>query len=52
MIDSGQRDTSDLAGRALRRDEVIGQPLADDVFSYCDLIIAEDDRVAELLGSQ
>src|SRR4051812_21661400 len=37
-----------LAGRALRRDQVVGTPLAADVFAMLDAIWANDRRVGEL----
>ena len=41
---------SKLFDHALARSDVIGQPIANDVFAYCDLILAQDTRVAELLN--
>lgn len=38
--------THDL--RPLRRADVIGDPLAEDVFLVCDVIIGQDERIAEL----
>ena len=53
IIDADGRDTakSDLVGRALSRSEVIGTPLADEIFAICDAVLAQDDRIAEILGS-
>lgn len=42
----GEQD--DLAGRYLRRDEVIGMPLAERVFSLVDLVWTRDSRIEEL----
>ena len=39
-----------LVGRSLRRSEVIGRPVATQAFSLVDAILAQDDRIAELLG--
>jgi hypothetical protein len=52
VIDAGERlfAESDLAGRALLRDDVVGQPIAGDVFAYSDLVLAKDDRISEILG--
>lgn len=36
---------SNLAGTALRRDEVIGKPIAADIFAICDAVLDQDDRV-------
>ncbi|WP_027584568.1 hypothetical protein [Bradyrhizobium sp. Ai1a-2] len=41
---------SPLVGRALCRDDVIGTPLAQNAFSIADAVLAQDHRVAELLG--
>jgi hypothetical protein len=50
VIDAGGRPSasSDLAGRALSRAEVIGQPIAKQAFAIVDAILAQDARVAEL----
>ena len=40
----------DLAGRGLRRDEVIGTPLAKEIFGMVDFIWLNDPRLAELTG--
>ena len=52
VIDAGRRPVadSDLTSRALLRSEVIGQPIAKDIFAYSDLVLAKDNRIAELLG--
>jgi hypothetical protein len=52
VIDAHGRDHADgtLAKRALRRDDVIGKPLAKKVFAICDEIFLQDDRIAELHG--
>lgn len=41
---------SDLVGRVLRRSEVVGQPIAEQAFEIVDAVLAQDARVAELLG--
>jgi hypothetical protein len=41
---------SDLVGHVLRRSEVIGQPIAARAFGIVDAVLAQDARVAELLG--
>jgi hypothetical protein len=48
--DTSPVSRSSLVGRALRRHEVIGTPLAQDVFAIADAVLALDHRVAELLG--
>ena len=52
VIDAGERHVakSSLVGRALKREEVVGQPIARDVFALCDAIWLQDARVAELSG--
>lgn len=52
VIDASTRPSSrsPLVGQALRRDEVIGTPLAQNVFAIADAVLAQDTRVAELLG--
>lgn len=40
--------SSPLVSRAWNRSEVVGQPLATDVFQICDLIYLADPRIAEL----
>jgi len=52
VIDASTRPTarSSLTGRALNREEVIGTPLAQNVFAIADAVLAQDHRVAELLG--
>jgi hypothetical protein len=53
VIDSGNRPMaykSDLVSRALRRDQVVGTPLATKVFALIDAIFLDDPRVSELLA--
>jgi len=52
VIDAAGRSIADseLVGRALLRADVIGKSISKDVFAYCDLVLAQDVRVAELLG--
>lgn len=53
VIDAGTRPVaeSDLVGRALRRDEVIGTPLAPVAFELVDAIWMQDERIGELTGA-
>ncbi len=37
-------------GAALRRDQVIGQPIASDAFAIADAILAKDERLEEIRG--
>ena len=39
---------SELCGRAMRRAEVVGTPLAPEVFSLLDAVWLDDSRVAEV----
>jgi hypothetical protein len=50
VIDAGTRKiaTSSLVSGALRRDEVIGTPLAQEIFAITDAIYLEDPRINEL----
>ncbi len=52
VIDSAGRPAagSDLVGRALARAEVVGQPIAAEAFAVVDAVLAQDGRIAELLG--
>jgi hypothetical protein len=52
VVDSAGRPADDqgLIGRALGRDEVIGQPIANEAFSVADAVLAQDTRVAVVLG--
>ena len=54
IIDASDRSvaTSPLVGRALTRDEVIGTPLAADVFRILDAIWLQDNRIAALRLSE
>lgn len=55
VIDSRDRPcgNGDLAGTALKRDDVIGTPLATQVFSMADAIYKQDGRIfAEQLASK
>jgi hypothetical protein len=50
VLDAGDRDIakSSLVGRGLSRAEVVGHPIADDVFAICDAIWIQDPRLLEL----
>lgn len=52
VVDSAGRPADDrsLVGRALTRAEVVGQPVAGEAFSVADAVLAQDTRVAEVLG--
>ena len=52
VVDAETRPFSrnSLVGRALRRNEVIGTPVAQEAFAVADAILSKDERVAELLG--
>src|SRR5882672_4044203 len=52
VIDAGARPVAENenAGRALARTEVVGQPIAPEVFALCDAILPGDPRIAELRG--
>ena len=50
VIDSANREVSrsELVGRAMKRDEVIGTPLAQRVFDMVDVVWTQDDRILEV----
>jgi hypothetical protein len=52
VIDADGRPaaSNELVGRVLRREDVIGQPIAQQAFAIVDAILSQDDRVKELLG--
>ena len=52
VIDADTRPVSlsALAGQLLRREDVVGSAFAQDAFAIADAVLAQDDRVAELLG--
>ncbi|MCP3466739.1 MULTISPECIES: hypothetical protein, partial [unclassified Bradyrhizobium] len=52
VIDAGPRSfsRSPLIGKVFARDEVVGTPFAQQIFSIADAVLAQDDRIAELLG--
>ena len=51
VIDSSRREFSqdDRADTALDRDDIIGSPFAQDVFDLYDAIMAQDERLKEIL---
>ncbi len=49
VIDATGRIESELVTRALKREEVIGTELADEVFAIADACLDSDGRLAELL---
>lgn len=53
VVDAAERPAakSGLVTRALARSEVIGQAVATDAFAAVDAVLAQDIRVAELLGN-
>ena len=52
VVDAPRPDDgkSELAAAALRRDEVIGTPLAAQVFAIADAVFMKDARLEELRG--
>jgi hypothetical protein len=50
VIDAGKRPVanSDLAQSLLKRDQIIGQPIAQDVFSVVDTVFVKDERLQEI----
>jgi hypothetical protein len=54
VIDAHGRHHADatLTKQALRREDVIGTPLAKEVFAICDAILLLDERLAEIPWGQ
>jgi hypothetical protein len=52
VVDSAGRPADDpgLVGPALTRAEVVGQPVAGEAFPVADAVLAQDARIAEVLG--
>jgi hypothetical protein len=45
VIDARLDGFEDLANRARARSDIIGSPLAEDIFAICDAVILQDERV-------
>jgi hypothetical protein len=54
VIDADRRNfsKSPLVGRALQRADVVGNPIAQDIYALCDAILMQDRRLDELLGGR
>ena len=54
VIDAHGRNHADgtLAKRILRREDVIGKPLAKKVFALCDAVLLQDERLTEIPWGQ
>jgi hypothetical protein len=52
VVDASKRwiAKSSLIGRVLDRDEIIGRPVADEIFAICDAIYDCDPRIDEVKG--
>jgi len=52
VIDAQPRAIAEnvLVGRALDRSDIVGRPIAQDIFALCDAILEQDPRLAELVG--
>jgi hypothetical protein len=52
VVDSAGRpaDDPDMVGQALTRAEVVGRPVACEAFPVADAVLAQDGRIAEVLG--
>ncbi|MBV9885715.1 MAG: hypothetical protein JO119_04125 [Acidobacteria bacterium] len=50
VVDATQRPLAEnsLVGKALRREQVIGHPIAQKVFAMCDAIWLQDPRISDL----
>jgi hypothetical protein len=52
VIDAHGRHHAKIVERVLRREDVIGTPLAKEVFAICDAVLLLDERVAEIPWGQ
>ena len=52
VVDSAGRPADDpgFVGRALSRAEVVGKPVAGEAFPVADAVLAQDARIAEVIG--
>lgn len=50
VIDADDREFTkdEFAGRALRREDVVGKPIAHERFALCDAIVMQDERLVAL----
>jgi hypothetical protein len=53
VVDSGGRPvaSSDLVGKSLSREDVVGTPLAQVAFDIVDAVWLQDERIAEVVGN-
>lgn len=49
--DDTQIASNPLVGKALRREDVVGTPLAKEIFDLVDFIWLHDDRISEITGA-
>lgn len=52
VVDAEAGAYESLASHALLREDIIGRPLAKDVFAICDAIFLQDPRVARVFGGK
>ena len=52
VIDAHGRHHANVAERILRREDVIGTPLAKKVFAICDAVLLQDERLTEIPWGQ
>lgn len=45
---NGPIGSNPLVGEALKREQVVGQPIAETVFNVCDTIFLQDHRISNL----
>jgi len=52
VIDADTRDFAkdEIVTRALKREDVVGQPFSERIFAVCDAVLTQDDRLEELVG--
>ncbi len=52
VVDAADRNTakSSLVGTSLTREQVLGSSISEQVFAIADVVLLQDNRVAEILG--
>lgn len=52
VVDADARTYESIASHALLREDIIGRPLAKDIFAICDAIFLQDQRVGRVFGAE
>jgi hypothetical protein len=48
VIDADPVAMQSIAGTALRRDDIVGQSFAEDIYAICDAVLLQDARVGAM----